>query len=1566
MKEQVKFTKEILGLDNKPLDLEGYDIGYLLAGATYLNLDIKNEGIDKCKPVLKAIVLYKNLGRKRRTVSIDEIKDAPTEVRILLGESFESTSKRNNRTGNCIDIGLDDEVVDYLCAKFTSQGTFRDTVLTEITKNLKLLNEELKKYFTSNSSKDVSTILSTRNELLKLMYDSRYGYNPIMFRAYGYSYDDTTQDYEKDKDGNYKLYYYPRKGEIYEKQLTYSTWGKDFRITVDNPRDKYKITSVDTDVQMMSDFYNRASKSLDIPTFSRVSLCREIVGDKKEDIKYHFYGYLSCPQTAILNENLFACNTLLGKWFVENGFLSRQGILDEEKFRSNFKVKDSSADLTAINLCIKASIYYYLEKMVGHPEIKGTYNLNTTGIRIGRITIPPNDTRLTQEGSYYSPRFAFSLSKVTANLDDIMECGVCEKKNLGVLKQFVEGYEQKKKTAHVVELKRIVAQINQLEDTTDKTALTDEEKTSTENLIEAKYSLDSLGAVRIKAIGDNTKVLKPKNKGIKTIPTDFATKNSSIADNLGNITHIILPPTVTEILQNAFKNFKNLQYIDASACTNLEFIGDWAFEDLKELTVVKLPPHFKVIHKKAFSGCTQLEELDINCDELKGSAFANTKIGKLKLNAKIVGSDAFNGAKIGEIELGTDFEVLGKKSFYGVFAGKTHTFDLPKLRKIGSSALNIGSGNNVNNTELESTDLIIELPKTVNDIDSAAFNGFTKVVAPFNVDEANKIKLGESGVFTGIKELWCYKESAIYTRGLIDVTIRNIHLLDNENSEVFETLDLINALEEALGVSPDDSVGDRLAETFDESAWNTPTTYPFADLLTPSGVVKNHTVLKNKITLGTNSKFSVPIVSLGKSVDIPAYDYILLSLISFIGVELDSQQLAVLESSNYYVTNLIKPVKLYESNTSAVYRTLIATVDMEEYHNLYIVVACDEVHIFIGKSLELNILCRDNLYENCANNGLTETKLLTGSPTYIGNENNDIPVFDYNGQTRLQALKGDTISDRGGTVGYKRIANHISRKFIDTLIANSVILSYSSVRLQWYLPKIEWNLGLNINPLKDGSISSATISESDSMTGKQYLKAVYESLKELGGLDKQSVATLIKKVQKKQIEFSTLGKITNKKSNTAVMEFAKLGSMSAKILDDLTATSLVTPRGITPPAVRKKNWGIMDKKEFDGYICLDVRPETGLRRGDKDALGRGNELSRIYALEKDGKPVKEYFGDTSFDGLTHIMETWVKLKSKGYAGITLGKSERKERFIKHLSLNVSQYLLKKRDVKATTYLSIDLDGITDAWYLCISSVVIAKNYGTNKIDFNYSGIVPLLPIARVNEINKLSSGGQNNRSMLDGLKDWLESISLAICGLYNNTIDKELKEKYANYGQSNIDYQNLVAIMNTLNNGGTIDRKSIDGKLNFFIESYVADSLGSASVVIGASSPTNTGVSTIGINLPPSHTSNSVDTFGNNKQGYVLTNSTRFAQIEITEKDIANFNLLADYGITDLKSLKAYLVAGDSDKIYARRICTDKADLNVFNETDKSFSIIVPKGRVLIGADHGAKGLIVISTEELD
>ena len=164
-----------------------------------------------------------------------------------------------------------------------------------------------------------------------------------------------------------------------------------------------------------------------------------------------------------------------------------------------------------------------------------------------------------------------------------------------------------------------------------------------------KYEKNSSGGYTIKEVDksylsehNNTLTLQSKVGG-KDV--NVLSRDAFYASTIKEIKNF--PETITSIPGNAFYNCKGLERIELNTNSQLQVIGDSAFENCSVLTTLVLPNSLKSIGSKAFSHCEAIDNLIIpaSVTSIGNNAFANTdELTHLVNNSSIANTE---GSRVG-------------------------------------------------------------------------------------------------------------------------------------------------------------------------------------------------------------------------------------------------------------------------------------------------------------------------------------------------------------------------------------------------------------------------------------------------------------------------------------------------------------------------------------------------------------------------------------------------------------------------------------------------------------------------------------------------------------------------------------------------------------------------------------------------------------------------------------------------------------------------------------------------------------------------------------------------------
>ncbi len=139
---------------------------------------------------------------------------------------------------------------------------------------------------------------------------------------------------------------------------------------------------------------------------------------------------------------------------------------------------------------------------------------------------------------------------------------------------------------------------------------------------------------------------------------------------------IIIPSTVTKILQSAFENCTKLEKVSFKGNGTLKQVGKTAFKGCVNLKEINLPSNVSTLQYGAFMGCASLEEIVLPSSLKSVSQFAfsdNTSLKKVTLpkSLKDIQYYAFNGCvNLTTIIYPSSLEAWGKVSLLDLWNNK--------------------------------------------------------------------------------------------------------------------------------------------------------------------------------------------------------------------------------------------------------------------------------------------------------------------------------------------------------------------------------------------------------------------------------------------------------------------------------------------------------------------------------------------------------------------------------------------------------------------------------------------------------------------------------------------------------------------------------------------------------------------------------------------------------------------------------------------------------------------------------------------------------------------------------
>lgn len=173
----------------------------------------------------------------------------------------------------------------------------------------------------------------------------------------------------------------------------------------------------------------------------------------------------------------------------------------------------------------------------------------------------------------------------------------------------------------------------------------------------------------------------------------------SAFDGCSSLQELVLPETVTEVLQGAFANEGALVKVDMSRAASLKKWDKESFKDDTALAEVILPTAggITAIPDGAFAGCTTLtgENLKIpkNIVTITANAFKESGLKKLYIPNQVtmIGASAFEACKnLEDVHISNNISIISQSTFKN--CEKLEKIEIPvKVAKIGTNAF-YGSG----------------------------------------------------------------------------------------------------------------------------------------------------------------------------------------------------------------------------------------------------------------------------------------------------------------------------------------------------------------------------------------------------------------------------------------------------------------------------------------------------------------------------------------------------------------------------------------------------------------------------------------------------------------------------------------------------------------------------------------------------------------------------------------------------------------------------------------------------------------------------------------------------------
>ena len=241
------------------------------------------------------------------------------------------------------------------------------------------------------------------------------------------------------------------------------------------------------------------------------------------------------------------------------------------------------------------------------------------------------------------------------------------------------------------------------------------------------------------------KVMGGAFKGCKINELTFSSKLTYLPANLfSNATFddydLVIPASIEEIDYYCFRDATGIRSL-TFAGNKITKIGDEAFKNLPSIGSVTIPESVTNIGSGAFSGCSNLQKVDIQSTLLSprqamGGAFVGCKINELTFSNKLayLPANLFSNATFDDYDLviPAGIEEIDYYCFRNATGIRSLTFAGNKITKIGSEAFK-------NLTSIES----ITIPASVTTIGDNAFDECTGLKGVLRIP-ASITKLGSS------------------------------------------------------------------------------------------------------------------------------------------------------------------------------------------------------------------------------------------------------------------------------------------------------------------------------------------------------------------------------------------------------------------------------------------------------------------------------------------------------------------------------------------------------------------------------------------------------------------------------------------------------------------------------------------------------------------------------------------------------------------------------------------------------------------------------------------------------